>query len=97
MIKHIVMFRFKDSVPDDEQKKLIAELSAFPAHYASMQRWAIGTNISRRDSTFTHAFTIEFDTEAELLAYLNSTRHERFVETRFRPLIEKRAIASYVF
>ena len=38
---------------------------------------------------------LEFDSEAELKAYLNSREHEEHVTQRFRPLIASRAIVSY--
>ena len=60
-----------------------------------MRRFGLGRNISKRDSTYPHVMTIEFDRQEDLEAYLDSSEHERFVATRFRPNIEGRAIASY--
>ncbi len=60
-----------------------------------MKRFGLGRNVSERDQLFSHVMTIEFDTMAELKAYLNDDYHEMHVATRFRPLIEQRAIASY--
>ena len=39
--------------------------------------------------------TMEFDTMAELKAYLNSDYHEGSTATKFKPVIEERAIVSY--
>ena len=61
-----------------------------------MRRFALGANISRRDDTFSHAFSVEFETEDELVAYLDSEEHEEFVRERFRPRVEARAIVSFV-
>ena len=94
MIKHMVAFRFRPDVKDDDQARLLAELNDFPKRFSAMKRWSLGQNISRRDDTFTHGFTVEFETEEELIAYLGSESHERFVTERFRPLIQQRAIVS---
>lgn len=94
MIKHMVAFRFKPGVTEADRTRLLAELNDFPRRFQTMKRWSLGTNISRRDDTFTHGFTVEFDTEDELVAYLGSEAHERFVTEHFRPLIEQRAIVS---
>ncbi|MGH8994930.1 MAG: Dabb family protein [Acidimicrobiales bacterium] len=95
MIRHLVAFRFREDVDDAGRQALLDELGTFPAAFPTMRRWALGANISRRDDTFTHAFTVEFATEAELVAYLDSAQHERFVRERFRPLIAGRAIVSF--
>ncbi|MBO0730854.1 MAG: Dabb family protein [Acidimicrobiaceae bacterium] len=95
MIRHLVAFRFRDDVTDADRQALLDELASFPGQFPAMQRWALGVNISRRDHTYTHAFTVEFAREEDLVAYLDSERHENFVRQRFRPLIEDRAIVSF--
>ena len=95
MIRHVVAFRFRPDAPSDRVDALLAELETFPGHFPSMQRWSLGTNRSNRDDTFTHAFSVEFATEADLLGYLHSDRHERFVAERWRPIVDKRAIVSW--
>ena len=96
MIKHIVAFRFKENVQEDVVKELLAEQNDFPNRFPGMKNWTMGRNISKRDDTFTHAFVVEFDSEKDLVEYLNSEEHERWVREKFRPVIEKRAIVSYV-
>jgi len=95
VIRHLVVFSFKDSATPAEREQLLAELAELPSHYPAMQRFALGENRSRRDDTYSHAFSIEFEREEELLAYLDSERHETFVATRFRPLVSRRAIVSF--
>jgi 2,3-dihydroxy-p-cumate/2,3-dihydroxybenzoate 3,4-dioxygenase len=95
MIRHIVAFSFKEATSPVEREQLLAELRALPSAYPSMRRFAIGTNISRRDATFSHAFSVEFNSIEELNDYLESERHEKFVAERFRPIVEQRAIVSF--
>jgi sugar-phosphatase len=95
MIRHVVAFRFHDDVSDADRQRVLEELDQFPSRYHSMRRWALGPNISKRDSTFTHAFSIEFDSEEELVSYLSSETHEQFVRDRFRPAVAARAIVSF--
>ena len=97
MIKHLLMFRFKSGATESERDSVIAELNSWPARYPKMRNWSLGINISERDQTFTHAFCVEFENEGDLKAYLASEHHEAFVHTRWRPLIESRAIASYAY
>ena len=95
MIRHIVAFRFKPDAPEHLKTALLAEYKTFPAQYPAMRNFQAGRNISQRDDMFEYGFTVEFETEAALKAYLNSASHEAHVRERFRPLIAARAIVSF--
>ena len=95
MIKHMVLFRFKEDAPQQAIDAILAEYATFPVHYPKMRRFDIGRNISSRDDRFTHAFVIEFDNADDLDEYLNSGSHEEHVRERFRPIIAERAIVSF--
>ena len=95
MIKHVLLIRFRDDVPPSAVEAVLAELNTFPSRYPQMRNWALGTNISTRDTTMTHGFVVEFDTEDDLLAYLGSDYHERFVEERWQPVIDQRVIVTF--
>lgn len=97
MIKHVVLWRFVDDSTDEERDSMLAELATFPQQFRAMRSWTMGVNRSNRDDRFTHGFVVEFETEQELLDYLATDTHERFVRDRFRPIIQERAIFSYEF
>jgi hypothetical protein len=95
MIRHIVIFRFKDEVAQTAREALIAEYRRFPTIFPSMRNFSVGRNISNRDDTFEYGFSVEFDSERDLQEYLSSAYHEEHVAERFRPMIAKRAIFSH--
>ncbi|NKZ03236.1 Dabb family protein [Actinomadura latina] len=95
MINHTVVFRFRPDAPAEAVEAVLAELRAFPGRYPQMRDFALGPNVSTRDSTFTHAFSVRFETAADLHAYLQSDSHERFVRERWRPVVEQHHIVSY--
>ena len=95
MIRHMVLFGFRPEVEQGDRDAILAELAGFPRHFPAMRRFGLGENVSKRDGTFSHVMTMEFETPRELEAYLDSDRHERFVATRFRPNVARRNIASY--
>lgn len=95
MIKHFVAFSFADDVTDAMRKSILDELDRFPSRFPAMRRWASGVNFSARDATFAHAFSVEFEREADLVAYLESPEHEEFVRERFRPNVARRVIVSF--
>ncbi|MER7169312.1 Dabb family protein [Micromonospora sp. NPDC000207] len=94
MITHMLVFRFRDDLPPGTAESVLAELETFPDTYPAMRNWRSGVNVSTRDTSMTHGFVVEFDSEQDLLAYLNSESHERFVRERWRPVIERQAIVT---
>jgi 2,3-dihydroxy-p-cumate/2,3-dihydroxybenzoate 3,4-dioxygenase len=96
-IKHTLFWRFLPDVSDSQRTATISELNSLPDHFPQMRGWALGENISERDDTFSHAFSVEFDTIDDLNSYLGSARHEEFVAERWRHLIERRAIVSFEY
>ncbi len=94
MIRHVVAFSFREDADRAARDAVLEELARFPARFPAMRRFALNRNISQRDTTYTHAFFVEFDDEAALVSYLSSAAHEEFVERRWRPVIAARAIAS---
>jgi catechol 2,3-dioxygenase-like lactoylglutathione lyase family enzyme len=97
MIRHTLSFRFGDDVDPATRERVLAALREFPARYPAMRGFSLGENISTRDRTFTHTMAVDFDSEAELLAYLGSDSHESFVREQWRPVIGAQAITSYEY
>lgn len=95
MIRHTLSFRFKDEAAAADRTAILAELATFPHVYPQMRTWALRDNISTRDRSLPHVMVIEFDSAADLRAYLESDSHERFVRERWRPAIAQQAIVAY--
>ena len=96
MIKHMVLFRFRPETGEHMRARVLDGMRALPSRFPAMKRFALGENVSKRDRTFTHAMTIEFDELEQLEAYLDAQDHESFVVLSFRPHVEERAIMSFV-
>ena len=97
MIKHVVLFRFREDAPRARIDAIMAEYEGFADLHPAMRGFDIGWNVSARDDRFEAGFVVEFDTEADLAAYLGSAAHEEHVVERFRPLVAERAIVSFAF
>ena len=93
-IKHICAFSFRDDVEPAARERMLSEIQTFPDKFPAMKNWVFNRNISKRDDRFTHAFIVEFESEADLISYLGSERHETFVKEQFRPLIKERGIIT---
>ena len=95
MIKHTVMFRFKDDAPEDKKQILLDEYMTFPRKFPTMRNFSFGRNVSERDQTYEYAFCVEFETMDDLKTYLASAEHEEHVKERFRPIVAQRSISSF--
>ncbi len=95
MVKHMVLFRFKPDTPAEVQADLLTSMGELPIHFPAMKRFGLGVNVSERDQKYSHAMTMEFDSVADLKSYLNSEYHEGSTASRFKPVIQERAIVSY--
>lgn len=95
MIRHVLTWNFDAHVDAATRADICAQLDALPTHFPQMRNWTRGDNISRRDSTYAHCFVVDFDTEDDLIAYLDSEHHERFVAEVWRPAVSDRAITSF--
>ena len=95
MIRHILLFSFREGVASGDIQTMLAEFSRFPERFPQMRDWQFGRNSSRRDQHYEYAMTVHFQDWAALDAYLDSASHETFVAERFRPLIARRAIATF--
>lgn len=95
MIRHILLFSFRAGTSPEAAQSMLDEFVLFPRRFPRMRDWEMGRNESTRDETFDYAMTVTFENEADLRTYLDSVEHEQFVTERFRPLISRRAIASF--
>ncbi len=95
MVRHILLFSFRDEVGEEDRRKLLEDLREFPVSFPQIKTFELGGNESRRDATYQYGMTMLFEDLEGLNAYLNSEQHEHFVENRFRPLISGRAIVSF--
>ena len=97
MIKHVVCFRFKPGVSDENVRATLDALNALPAAIPWARNWSLGRNISSRDNTYDYALHCHFADMDELDRYLHHPAHEEVVRERLIPLWASRAIVDYEF
>ena len=83
MISHIVLFRPKPSLSDDEKRTLISALQHAVSGIPSIKRTTIGKRIklnrlgyeAQMAEHYEYSAILEFDNEVELRAYLDHPSH----------------------
>jgi len=96
MLRHVVMFGFKETSSDTEVQQVVDAFAALPSQIPAIADFEYGTNNSPEDLNdgLTHCFLVSFNTEADREAYLPHPAHKAFVEI-LKPHLEKVVVIDY--
>jgi hypothetical protein len=96
MLRHVVLFQFKDSSSEADVQKVVDAFRALPRKIKEIADFEYGVNNSPEglDGGLTHCFLVTFKTEADRAAYLPHPEHQAFVEV-LKPHLEKVTVVDY--
>jgi hypothetical protein len=82
VLKHIVMYKFKDDVPAAKVQEVIDAFAALPKKVNTIIGFEHGTNVSKEGKSegFTHVFAVTFKNETDLANYLVHPAHDEYVK-----------------
>jgi hypothetical protein len=80
LLRHVVLFKFKDSSSDEEVRKIVDAFRALPNQIDGITDFEWGTNVSPEGLAdgFTHCFFVTFKDEKSRDEYLPHPAHEAF-------------------
>ncbi|MGA2172498.1 MAG: Dabb family protein [Sedimentisphaerales bacterium] len=83
MLRHVVLFRFKEGTSPEKIKEVENAFASLPGKIDVIKRFEWGTNVSveNRSDGFTHCFVSSFLSEADRDAYLIHPDHKEFAKT----------------
>lgn len=95
-LRHVVVFKFKDSATTEDIKKVEKEFAALPKQISQIKEFEWGTNNSPEmfDRGFTHCFLVTFASEEDRAAYLPHPAHKKFVSL-LMPHLEEAFVIDY--
>lgn len=95
-LRHIVMFKFKDSSSAEDVKRIEDAFRALPSKIKEIKDFEWGTNNSTEghDQGFTHIFLVTFDSEEGREIYLPHPAHQEFVSI-LSPHADKVMVLDY--
>jgi hypothetical protein len=95
-VRHIVMFKFKDSATPEQIKAVEVAFKALPSKIPQIRGFEWGTNISPENMNqgFTHCFFVTFDNEQDRDAYLPHPEHKKFGQS-LGPILDKVMVIDY--
>ncbi|MCE6993090.1 Dabb family protein [Dyadobacter sp. CY323] len=96
MLRHVVLFKFKDSATPAQVKEVEEAFKALPSKIKQIKSLEWGTNNSPEglNQGFTHAFFVTFESEADRAIYLPHPDHKAFGKV-LGPHLDKVLVVDY--
>ena len=96
MLRHVVLFKFKDGTSASDVKKVEDAFGKLPSQIKEIAAYEWGTNNSPENLNqgFTHCFFVSFKSEAARSIYLPHPAHQAFVEV-LKPHLDKVLVIDY--
>jgi len=96
VLRHVVLFSFKDSATAEDIRKVEEAFRSLPAKIPQIAGFEWGTDVSpeKRNEGFTHCFLLTFRSEADRDAYLPHADHKAFAEA-LGPHLQKVLVVDY--
>ena len=95
MFKHIVMWRFKPEVKQEDQVEMKRQLEALLDGVPSLQAIEVGLNVAEGDAAFDVVLTTVFEDEVGFKVYATDPLHLEVVDF-VRRLVCDRAVVDYI-
>jgi len=96
LLRHVVLFKFKDDVSAEQVQEVVAAFAALPKKIDAIAGFEHGTDVSVEEKSqgFTHCFVVTFRDAKGRDAYLPHPAHQEFVKL-VGPRIDKVLVFDY--
>jgi hypothetical protein len=96
LLRHVVMFKFKDSSTPDDVSRVEKEFKALSSKITTIKDFEWGKNSSPENLNqgLTHCFLVTFSSDKDRDAYLTHPAHLAFVEV-LKPHLDKVTVIDY--
>jgi len=96
-VRHVVLFKFKDTATPEQIDALVEDFRALKAKIPAIRDYEWGTDISveKRSEGYTHCFLVTFDDAEARDAYLPHPAHKALVK-KLQPILDKVLVLDYI-
>jgi hypothetical protein len=96
ILRHVVLFKFKDTSSADEIKKVENAFRALPGKLKLIKdfEWGMNTSPENLNQGLTHCFLVTFANDKDRDTYLAHPEHQAFVEV-LKPHLDKVTVIDY--
>ena len=95
-LRHVVLFKFKDTASAEEVKKVEDAFRELPKKISQIKgyEWGINNSPENINQGFTHCFFVSFNSEEDRATYLPHPDHKAFIEV-LSPILDKVLVVDY--
>ena len=97
MIRHVVMFRFEDSVTDDDVVAMAAALDALPVAIPAIVTYRHGRDLGFGPTNFQYAVTADFADATDYATYRDHPEHQRFIAEHITGRVVERTAVQFEY
>ncbi|HUW61203.1 MAG TPA: Dabb family protein [Candidatus Bathyarchaeia archaeon] len=96
VVRHVVLFKFKDAAAPEQIKTVEEGFAALPGKINQIKAFEWGANVSPENLSqgFTHCFLVTFANEAGRDAYIVHPAHKEFASS-LGPVLDKVLVVDY--
>ncbi len=95
MIRHVVMFRWNDTVTDAMVADTSAALDGLPPAITEIVAYRHGPDLGVGASNFDYAFTADFESVEGFAAYRDHPEHQRFIAEHLTDRVAERVAVQF--
>lgn len=96
VLRHVVLFKFKDGTSPEKLKEIEATFSALPSKIKEIHgyEWGLNNSPEGLNKGLTHCFFVTFKSEDDRSVYLPHPEHQAFIKLA-GPFIEDVTVVDY--
>jgi hypothetical protein len=97
MIRHVVMFRFEDSVTEAQIAELSSALDALPSSIPEIVAYRHGRDLGLAPTNFDYTVTADFADVGGYTTYRDHPEHRRFIAEHITGKVSERTAVQFEF
>ena len=97
MIRHVVMFRWNDSVTDEQVVAMSAALDALPAAIPEIVTYRHGRDLALAPTNFQYSINADFASVADFAVYRDHPEHQQFIAEHITGRVADRAAVQFEY
>ena len=97
MIRHVVVFRWNDSVTDEQLGSMSAALDALPGAIPEIVTYRHGRDLGLAPTNFQYSITAEFASVDDFAVYRDHRDHQQFIADHITGRVADRAAVQFEY
>lgn len=94
MLRHVVLLKFRDDIPDEEIDDIAAVLRQLPSVVESIREYSVGRDAGISDGASDLVVIGDFDDEDGYIRYRDDPTHQAIIAERILPALASRAASQ---